>query len=99
MERRRKAPMLLFVILAAMLGLIAGYSLAPLLDLGAVKIRESPFGPEPGLRIPRGRDFGGQAELGALPQVDQERFLRSERLLQEGKGAQALDLLASLRKD
>ncbi len=97
-EHRRKTPILPFVALAAIVGIVAGFSLALVLDLGAVRVGESPFGPEAGKRIPKGRDFSGVSELGSLPSADRERFAKAVELAAAGSGTQALDELALLRK-
>jgi tetratricopeptide (TPR) repeat protein len=97
-EPRRKTPILPFAILGAIIGLVAGFSLALVLDIGAVRVGESPFGPEQGKRIPKGRDFSGVAELDNLPSADRERFRKSVQLVQAGAGSQALGELGPLLK-
>ncbi|MDB5103968.1 MAG: hypothetical protein JWP91_1657 [Fibrobacteres bacterium] len=97
-ESRRKAPILPFALLAAIVGMAAGFSLALILDIGAVRVKESPFGPEAGLRIPKGRAFSGVGELKDLPSADRERFAKSLKLAEAGSGPQALDELAAVRK-
>jgi tetratricopeptide (TPR) repeat protein len=94
----KRPPILAFVVFAAIVGLVAGFFLAVVLERGTARVGESPFGPEAGKRIPKGRDFSGVAELGDLPSADQERFARSVKLAESGAGPQALDELAPLRK-
>ena len=95
---RRKTPMLPFVVLSAIVGGVAGFSLALVIDLGAVRVGESPFGPEAGKRIPKGRDFSGVSELGHLPSADRARFEKSVALAMAGSATQALDELEPIRK-
>src|SRR5688500_15617858 len=90
--------MLPFVALAAVLGLTAGFFLARILDGDAIRVGESRFGPETGLRISKGRDFNGVAELEKLPSADRERFAKSVKLSETGAASSALDELAALRK-
>lgn len=94
----KRLAMLPFVALAAVLGLVAGFFLAQVLDGAAVRVGESPFGPEAGRRISKGRDFNGAAELERLSSADRERFAKSVRLSETGAASAALDELAALRK-
>src|SRR5882757_733595 len=95
---RRSASTLPFVALASVLGVAAGFSLALVLDLGSVKLKESPFSPDTGKHIAKGRDFGGAKELGGLSDADRAKFSQSLQLALAGAGPQALDQLAALRK-
>lgn len=88
-----------FLALAGVLGIVAGFLLSSALEMGTVKVKESPFGPEPGSRIPRGRDFGGVAELGALHGADQVKYRHAIQLAVAGSSLVALETLESLRKD
>ena len=89
MERRRKTPMLPFVAVASILGAVAGFSLALVLDLGSVKLKESPFSPDTGKRIAKGRDFGGAKELGSLSDTERAQFSQGLQLALAGAGPQA----------
>ncbi len=86
------------VALAAVLGLGAGYFLAKVLDRGTLRLGESPFGPESGRRIAKGRDFSGVEELAKLPSADRQRFAKAVKLSESGAASSALDELSALRK-
>jgi tetratricopeptide (TPR) repeat protein len=94
----KKAPILPFAILGAIVGLVAGFFLARAVDIGSVRVSESPFGPEAGRHIAKGRDFSGVSDLKDLPAADRERFAKSVKLAEAGSAPQALDELAQLRK-
>ncbi|MDB5047920.1 MAG: hypothetical protein JWO30_991 [Fibrobacteres bacterium] len=94
----RKTPMLPFLVLASVLGAMAGFSLSLVLNTGSVRLRESPFSTDIHKSILKGRDFSGVKELGGLPDSDRGRFSKSLQLALAGAGPQALDELAALRK-
>lgn len=97
-ESRRKTPILLFAILGAIIGLVAGFFLALVLDIGDMRMGESHFGLEKGKRIAKGRDFSGVSELDNLPAADRERFRKSVQWVQAGAGSQALGELGPVLK-
>lgn len=97
-QSRRNALTLPFLAAASLLGAVAGFSLALVLDLGSVKLKESPFSPDTGKRIAKGRDFGGAKELGSLTDGERAQFSRSVQSTSAGAGSQALSQLAPLRK-
>jgi tetratricopeptide (TPR) repeat protein len=84
--------------LAGILGIVVGFLLSSLSTVGSVKVKESPFGPEPGSRITRGRDFGGASELKKLSKADQEKFLRGSALAGTHSSLPALEIFEGLKK-
>ncbi len=87
-----------FLVLAGVLGIVAGFLLSSALDIGTVKVKETPFGPEPGNRIPRGRDFSGVAELGKLSGADQLKYRQALQAAAADSVLAALQSLESLSK-
>ncbi len=88
-----------YIVLAAALGLAGGWFLSSTLKPGVVKLRESPFGLDAGLRIVRGRDFGGASELGKLPDAQQENFRRAARALESGGADSAVTALRAILRN
>ncbi|MEO7426900.1 MAG: hypothetical protein ABI036_17060 [Fibrobacteria bacterium] len=98
METGRKHPILPWVILAALLGAAAGFALALHLDLHAVKLSQSPFSPDPGTRITKGRDFSGAKELDDLKAAEKAEVARGLQLAKAGETAPALQAIEPIRK-
>lgn len=99
MERPRKPPILPFAILAGVLGVLAGFSLALLINPEAARVRESPFAPEGTENIPEGRDFNMARDIKSLPAGAKESYRKSLDLAASGSGPLAIRELSSLRKD
>ncbi|HLP43248.1 MAG TPA: hypothetical protein VK465_17215, partial [Fibrobacteria bacterium] len=90
----------LILVFVAFLGALAGFFCAVAFDPFAVRIKESPFGPDLALRLPKGADFSGLDELADLGKEERERYLEVLRLLAGGestKASVAADLLASVK--
>ncbi len=87
-----------FLALAGILGIIFGYLFSSSIDLGSVRAKEVPFGPDPGSSTARGRNFGGLEELDALPNSDQVKFHEAAKLLMSFHSQPALNIFTSLRQ-
>ena len=97
-DSRRKLAILPYSILSAVLGLAAGFCLALVLDMGHLKLKESPFGAEAGRKIPRGRDFTGSKEIKRWTDPDQAHYRKAMALTRTSPG-EAIAELAPLRKE
>jgi tetratricopeptide (TPR) repeat protein len=97
-SRKKKSLMLSIALVSAGLGAIGGFALTLVLDPYGVKLKESPFSPDTGKRLEKGRDFSGVKEAHDLPGAEEDRFRRSLELADSGDAPHALAELAEIRK-
>ena len=90
--------MLPYVVLSAVLGLAAGFALALVMDMGNIRVKESPFGADAGAKIAKGRDFSGLKEIKRWDDADQAVWRKAVKELESGAASQAVAGLAELRK-
>ena len=95
---RRRVLVFPFVALAAVLGLAAGFGLSLVLDMGSVRIKESPFGLDSARKMPKGRDFDGAKEIKRWSASDRDAYRDALKAFASGHATQAAAGLSALRK-
>jgi hypothetical protein len=95
---RRRVLVFPFVALAAVLGLAAGFGLSLVLDMGSVRIKESPFGLDSARKMPKGRAFDGAKEIKRWSASDRDAYRDALKAFASGHATQAAAGLSALRK-
>ena len=86
------------VILAALLGLVAGFALSRIGSAGTVRIKDSPFGLDASHKISRGRDFAAGKEMRRWSDAERGAYRKALDALRAGQATQAAASLAELRR-
>jgi tetratricopeptide (TPR) repeat protein len=91
-----KGPVVLILVLTFAIGGLGGFALVMFFDPFSVPLADTPFSPDTRMRIKKGRDFLGLAELRKLPQADRDKHLEGLRLAKAGKYEEALERFSAV---